>query len=257
MQTPLYQARFEAAVMADDFLATYQGADFQVLVNARAKALQKSVPSSPATLPSSNEQPLTASTQLAASTWKAGAVAQPRAEENPWRAWRSSRPPEPAGAPTASGAVAAPKPMPVAIQPAVAEATTPWRAAAPPMAPPPLFAGSSTVRPKAVPSSAQASLPKTAPPLAPEVFFPAKRLLEEKEAEVEYLKKRLHNSQRSGRNKVYYAMLNKYGRDVAAEYWVPPPEPASSSQDRVPKQAAAKVPEPKPKESRTGFRETL
>jgi hypothetical protein len=105
--------------------------------------------------------------------------------------------------------------------------------------------------------AAQAMLPKAAQSKAPNVFYPAKRALEEKEEEIDYLKKRLHNSQRSGRNKVYYAMLNKYGADIARTYWVEPPEPSSSSSASVPKKAAAKVPEPKPKSTATGFREAL
>ena len=203
---------------------------------------------------------LTPTTQLAASTAKAASVDQPLAQEYPWRAWRSRCPPEPAGAPKHPGPGAAPKPMPVTAQPAIAEAKASWGAAAAPIASPPLFTGS--VLPKAAPSKeppAQPKFPQTAPSQAPNAFFPAKRLLEEKEAEIAYYKRRLHNTQRSGRNKVYYAMLNKYGAQVAAEYWVPPPEPSSSSQDRAPQQAAAKVPEPQPKAkaTATGFLETL
>jgi hypothetical protein len=120
-----------------------------------------------------------------------------------------------------------------------------------------------------MPKAAPAARPLTAAPAlvtpkaAEQPFFPAKRLLEEKEAELDYYKRRLHNSQRSGRNKVYYAMLNKYGAEVAKQYWVPPPESSSSSQDRVPKQAAGKVPEPskapvpKPKVSAAGLIETI
>lgn len=231
--------------MADQFLATYQGADFSVLVNKAAQAYKVKAPvsSSVAQVPSSNAK---APSSNAASTAKA------TEESAPWRAWRSLPPPEPP---------VAPKTRPVAKQPAVAvaKAPDPRSAAVPPIASPPLFAGS-TVAPTAAFSeapAAQATLPTAAQSGAPNVFYPAKRAMEEKDEEINYLKRRLRNTQRSGRNKVYYAMLNKYGADVARQYWVEPPESSSSSSASVPKQVAAKVPVPKPKETATGFREAL
>ena len=65
-----------------------------------------------------------------------------------------------------------------------------------------------------------------APPPAAVAAAPAvaksnvRRREPEAESEVAYLRRRLHNSQRAGRNRLYYQMLNLHGPEVAAPYWL-------------------------------------
>jgi hypothetical protein len=226
--------------MADQFLETYRGADFSVLVNQAAQAISSA---------------FTASLQQRHGDFVAAAKAGPSAamQPGPWRANRSARPPEPALPPKAKSAAAASLSGGNVGAPSV-----------PPLARPVSWSGVGSGVPSALTCASGAavaisSMPKSiaaerhvtaAPPKAApkadaapaeETYVPLKRKMEEDAQEFANLKRRLRNSQRSGRNKVYYAMLNKYGPTVAAQYWVPPPEPSSSSKappKAVPKKAA-------------------
>jgi hypothetical protein len=46
----------------------------------------------------------------------------------------------------------------------------------------------------------------------------------EPESEFDYFKRRLHNTQRAGRNRLYYEVLNRAGPTEAAKYWAPKPD---------------------------------
>ena len=93
---------------------------------------------------------------------------------------------------------------------------------------PALHAGAASMQPApALPATSRttpAALPKSVAKGPP----PKKRS-PEGEDEVTYLKRRLHNTQRSGRNRLYYQVLNLHGAAAAAKYWVEPAEKAKSS----------------------------
>jgi hypothetical protein len=81
---------------------------------------------------------------------------------------------------------------------------------------------------KAAPKpAAKAAVAAAKSPEAP--YQPIKEKIEEKDAEIAYLKRRLHNSQRGGRNKVYYKILATHGKEAADKFWKPPPAAGSSS----------------------------
>ena len=240
-------------VMADDdFLLSYQHQDFAVLVQAEVAAAT---------------QAQEFGAKAAAAFAKTASVAAPSAAvAAPWhlnalqaRRGGSALPPEPvgppkqlpsalnkAGPPAASNAG---QQLPVAGAPAalgghhlpkggpshsafralsVLQGSLPENMAVP-MRPPP----------KAQPVAAPAAGPAPKLNRMPETV-PKKRSAEEPvETDLQYFKRRLHNSQRSGRNRLYYQVLNMYGSDAAAKYWVEPPQGKGGSSS-----SAAKPPPP-------------
>lgn len=191
--------------MADEFLRTYQSSDFEVLV--QAEVLHRDAAGKFGKAPQQSVQ-------------RSGPYPQ--------------RPPEPAGippwrsAPTA-GAMDALLNLQRLPAPAAAHVVPMASSAAAPPAKAAQTAPAAEVAKKAAPVAAPAMM--AAPPVAPpSASQPKERRTGE--TEMEYLRRRLHNSQRAGRNRVYYHMLNLHGAQYAAKYWVdaphkPPPKYAN------------------------------
>lgn len=90
--------------------------------------------------------------------------------------------------------------------------------------------------PKPAPSSAPSSVPSAVPSSAPS-SAPSKqekdwqavapkhqRAVDEEAEEIRDLKRRLHNSQRGGRNRTYYEVMKRFGPEAAAKFWVSKPK---------------------------------
>lgn len=192
----------------DSFLSTYQSADFEVLVaaevlhrKAAAKFQQRSAPY-PAASPKSEQAP----------PWRQPqAMPAPPGQSMPAPAVASSpvRPMAPSAA-AFSPAVSSSPVSPTAGQVATEKAA--------PAVPIPLAASRAAASSSPMASGTAASSGGSEPSSKPKP-----------ETEVEYLRRRLHNTQRAGRNRLYYQMLNLHGPVVAAKYWVdaphrPPPK---------------------------------
>lgn len=205
--------------MADDFLRTFQGADFSIMMSQAAQDIRnanrphdprraEAKPAFPAApKPEGHLQP-----------------AEPSALP-PWHLFRDAKrgtfaAPAAAATPFEAGAAPAAPPVKAKAPPAV-QAVAPAaqvQAMAPPAAP---------VQGKAPPAAPAGPPPKASN--AAEVFFPTRRKLEESEEEIKYLKRRLHNSQRGGRNETYYSVLQTLGPEAARQFWQPPAASGTSS----------------------------
>ena len=198
--------------MADRFLQTYESSDFEVLVDAEVLHLQA----------------------LAKSTFAPGKAPQQKQREQrsspysqrpsepvsppPWRAGpkQPSYHPPPA---VSKPAVELSAPMvPQAASTSAASSSASWTSAP--------VAGS--VAKKSAPVAAPAMMAVPPVPVAPPSASQPKQggsepPKQKAESEVDYLRRRLHNTQRGGRNRVYYHMLNLVGPKEAAKYWVEAP----------------------------------
>lgn len=224
--------------MADSFLEVYSTTDFSVLVQAEVASI---------TQKSESAKKLAAS--FAA---KAAAASQEKSSLPPWH--RRGPPPEASavpvhhrGPPPEPAKAKAEQPQnagqAIALQAlqAMQNAHTPIASMPPtsfgPSAPvlpaaskppaPVLHAGAASRQPAPV----MPATSKTTPAALPKSVAkgPPKKRGPEPEDEVTYLKRRLHNTQRSGRNRLYYQVLNLHGAAAAAKYWVEPAEKAKSS----------------------------
>jgi hypothetical protein len=216
--------------MADEFLLTYSCNDFQVLVQAEVKARHPSAkpfaarpvawqPDAAAPWRTRGPPPEPAVGPKAAPKRSVPSVSQAKGES-------ATQPQAAAMAALLSLQTAAPKVLqpPKALQPP----TTAVPAAAPAAAPP-----ASVTKAVATPApTGKAPALKAAGAVAPATAGMSdavgkatgtKRQLPStpKEGEVDYLRRRLHNSQRAGRNRTYYDVLNRLGPAEAAKYWVP------------------------------------
>lgn len=210
--------------MTDSFLSTFQGADFTIMMNQAAQEISKSAPVLDPRLPRS---------------WPTAAAAVSNVPEPssipPWHAARAARGSwsKPADAP--DGAAVSFPAMPVSFGPvegATFKAGLKRSATAEPKPTLPVaapnFSQPAACPVKAAPKpAAKAAVAAAESPEAP--YQPIKVQLEEKEAEIAYLKRRLHNSQRGGRNKAYYRVLATQGPQAAAAFWNPAPAASSSS----------------------------
>ena len=209
--------------MTDNFLSTFQRADFTIMMNKAAQEISKSAPVLDPRLPRS---------------WPKAAAAVSNVPEPssipPWHAARAAARgswSKPADAPAAVSFPA----MPVSLgpvegatfkaglkRPATAEPNPTLPVAAPSFSQPAACPAKAAPKPAAKAAVAAAESPE-----AP--YQPIKVQLEEKEAEIAYLKRRLHNSQQEGRNKAYYRVLATQGPQAAAAFWNPAPAASSSS----------------------------
>ena len=211
--------------MADSFLDTFQGADFTIMMNQAAQELSKSAPVLDPRLPRA---------------WPNAAAAVSKVPEPsgspPWRALRGSRS-KPADALGAAVSFPA-KPASLGhVDGATSKAASKGPATAAPNPKLPVAAPDLT-QPAACPAKARpvrAAKAVVDPAKSPEAYVPIKRQLEEKDNEIAYLRTRLHNSQRGGRNKIYHQILHRDGPKAAAAYWNPPvavnPSSSSGSKD--------------------------
>jgi hypothetical protein len=209
--------------MTDQFLKTFQGADFTIMMNQAAQDISKSVPIlDPRRHPS----------------WPKAAAAVSNVPEPsdipPWHVARAeargswSKPADESGK-----AVSFPAKPPSLghVEGATIKAGVKRPATTEPN--PTLPVAASGCQPAACPAkaapkpAAKAAVAAAKSPEAP--YQPIKEKLEEKDAEIAYLKRRLHNSQRGGRNKVYYKILATHGQQAADKFWNPPPAAGSSS----------------------------
>lgn len=210
--------------MADEFLETYAAHDFTVLVQAEVASIsQKRV-----------------AAEKAAEKFASAAQVVPKLAAGvpaPWRRTEagSKPPPLPVGNPVQRDQPKAsqlPSPVPAAASsvPPSEEAMQALRSLqaiaenmAKPIAPAPAAPASSaaTAPPKGMPAAAPTGI----------AMPPQKRLPDPAgEDEMTYLRRRLHNSQRAGRNRLYYQVLNLHGPAAAAKYWQGPEGASSSSQ---------------------------
>ena len=233
--------------MADSFLETYANNEFSVLVQAEVASI--------------SQKAAAAKQEAARFAAKAAGAPPPKGSAPPWR----RAPPEPANPPSLAKAKqpsAVSLPVQHAVQadamqalhalqgtarpiaPMAAAAPKPPAAATPAASKPPAAARPAASKPLTPALPAQVlSAPKlpatvvvTSPSVPTEAAAlpknihqgpPKKRPAEEDE--VSYLRRRLHNTQRSGRNRLYYQVLNLHGPAAAAKYWVPPVEKAKGS----------------------------
>ena len=210
--------------MADSFLEVYATTDFSVLVQAEVASItQKSE-----------------SAKKLAAGFAAKAAAAPQEESSPAPWHRRGPPPKasdvplhhrgpPSFGPSAPVLPAASHPpAPVLHAGAASRQPAPVLPDTSKPPAPALHAGAASMQPApALPATSRttpAALPKSVAKGPP----PKKRS-PEGEDEVTYLKRRLHNTQRSGRNRLYYQVLNLHGAAAAAKYWVEPAEKAKSS----------------------------